>query len=124
MGGKSSRHWKWSDKKIVASNGYVRVRVGAGHPLADRNGYAYEHLVVWVSAGNPRPPKGWLLHHKNEVKADNRLGNLEMIRRGDHNSMHNAERGRDPKTGRLLPAKAAGRTLDGRTWDQFPEVKL
>jgi hypothetical protein len=36
----------WSDEKIISSHGYVKLRVGAEHPLADPNGYAYEHLVV------------------------------------------------------------------------------
>lgn len=73
---------------MVASNGYVKLRVGAEHPLADPNGYAYEHLVVWVSAGNPRPDRGWLLHHKNETKTDNRISNLELKRKDVHGIEH------------------------------------
>lgn len=102
------KHYRWKPGGSVATNGYVKLRVGKDHPLADPNGYAYEHLVVWVSAGNPRPPKGWLLHHKNEDKTDNRLGNLELKRRGVHNAEHlAAEQRRDPKTGRLMPKRSA-----------------
>jgi|SRR6185312_6145990 len=118
---KADRQYRWSgDRKIIASTGYVRVRVGRGHPLADPNGYAYEHLVVWVAAGNGRPQSGFVLHHKNEVKTDNRLENLELVRRGDHNQHHNAERGRNLSTGRFLAKKAAGRLLDGFAWDEVP----
>jgi hypothetical protein len=46
---------RWSDRRMFATNGYAKLRVGKGHPLADPNGYAYEHLVVWCAAGNPRP---------------------------------------------------------------------
>jgi hypothetical protein len=81
-------HPRWSDEKIVNGDGYVKLRVGREHPLADPNGYAYEHLVVWVSAGNPRPPRGWVLHHQNEVKSDNRLSNLELKRKGAHGVEH------------------------------------
>jgi hypothetical protein len=89
---------------MLASNGYVKVRVGRDHPLADPNGYAYEHLIVWCSAGRPRPPKGWVLHHENEDRPDNRLENLEMRRRGKHTAEHLAKDNRRcPETGRLLP---------------------
>lgn len=110
-------HPRWSDGRSITKDGHVRVRVGKGHPLADPNGYAYEHLLVWVSAGNPRPPPGWLLHHANECKSDNRIGNLELMTKGEHNRFHNVARGRGPD-GRLL--KAAGRLLDGIEHNGFP----
>lgn len=99
---KADQQHRWSTKKIVNKDGYVKIRVGKEHPLADPNGYAYEHLVVWVSAGKPRPPKGFLLHHKNEVRSDNRIGNLELKKRGVHNALHNAQRGRNA-LGQFLP---------------------
>lgn len=70
------------------SSGYVKLRVGKGHPLADPNGYAYEHLVVWASAGNPRPQRGEVLHHRNEDKTDNRIENLHLMTRAEHSQMH------------------------------------
>lgn len=112
-------HHRWSDGRTITQDGHVRVRVGKEHPLADPNGYAYEHLLVWVAAGNPRPPRGWLLHHANECKTDNRIGNLELMTRAEHNRRHNAERGRGAD-GRLL-TKAAGRLLDGVQHDEYPE---
>ena len=102
----ADRQHRWTDERMVNADGYVKLRVGVEHPLADPNGYAYEHLVVWVSAGNDRPPPGWMLHHRNEVKGDNRIGNLELITISDHNRHHIAGRKRDGR-GRLLPKAAA-----------------
>lgn len=91
---KGSAHHRWNSDRMLNDDGYVKVRVGVDHPLADPNGYAYEHLVVWCAAGNQRPGPSELLHHKNEDKADNRYSNLELTTRPDHNARHIAERGR------------------------------
>jgi hypothetical protein len=82
------QHPRWTDDKIVSSHGYTKIRVGREHPLSDPNGYAYEHLVVWISAGNSRPALGFILHHKNEDKADNRLSNLELLTKIAHAERH------------------------------------
>jgi HNH endonuclease len=99
---RGSEHYRWNSERMYSSDGYVLVRVGVEHPLADPNGYAYEHLLVWVSAGLPPPGPGELIHHKDEDKSNNRLDNFELLTRGEHNRHHNAERGRDGN-GRFLP---------------------
>lgn len=100
---RGSRHPRWNHGKILSEEGYVKIRVGIGHPLADPNGYAYEHLIVWASAGRPLPGPGQILHHGNEDKQDNRLDNLELKTRPDHNAHHNAIRGRN-ELGQFNPA--------------------
>lgn len=110
-------HPRWNDARLLSSQGYVLLRVGKGHLLADPNGYAYEHLVVWMSAGKPAPADDEILHHRNEDKTDNRIRNLELLKRGDHNRLHNEQRERDSFE---RFKKAAGRLLDGREWDEYP----
>lgn len=95
-------HPRWNSARMLNADGYVKVRVGVEHPLADPNGYAYEHLMVWAAAGRELPQENELLHHRNEVKSDNRLSNLELMTRAAHNALHIASRRRDPATGRLL----------------------
>jgi hypothetical protein len=107
---RGSDHPRWNEGRILSEHGYVKVRVGTDHPLADPNGYAYEHLVVWASAGRTLPGPDEILHHKDENKTNNRLDNLEKLTRSQHGSLHIGERDRD----------AAGRLLDGRTWDELP----
>jgi transglutaminase/protease-like cytokinesis protein 3 len=82
----------------------------------------YEHLVVWVSAGNTLPKKGELLHHEDEDGANNRIENLKLKSKSKHGADHISQRVRDD-LGRLTPKRAAGRLLDGRTWDELPEPK-
>lgn len=78
-------HHRWNDGRMITADGYVKVRVGVDHPLADPNGYAYEHLIVWVSAGRPAPKRGEVLRHRNNVRSDNRLSNLLLTTRASSN---------------------------------------
>ena len=103
MRAKASSHYRWNDGKMLSEHGYVRVRVGRDHPLADPNGYAYEHLIVWCSAGRPKPSKGELLHHKDDDKTNNQLSNLEVLTRAEHNRLHNATKTRG-SDGRFIGA--------------------
>ena len=86
------KHYRWNTGKIISSDGYAKVRVGRKHPLADPNGYAYEHLLVWVSAGNPLPKINEIIHHKDEDKQHNEIDNLILKTRSRHNAEHNAKR--------------------------------
>lgn len=86
---KGESHYRWNNGRMLSSQGYVKVRVGRGHPLADPNGYAYEHLLVWSKAGRQLPEDGQILHHRNEDKSDNRLSNLELLTRREHAAEHN-----------------------------------
>lgn len=100
---RGSNHGRWQSQRLISSHGYIKIRVGIEHPLADPNGYAYEHLLVWASAGRRLPETDELLHHIDDDRQNNRLGNLELLKRCDHNALHLQSRERDPKTGRLLP---------------------
>ncbi len=101
---------------MVCQEGYVKVRLGRTHPLADPNGYVYEHQLIAVAALGRQLASGEVVHHLNGDRGDNRWENLEVVTRAQHNAHHNGERGRDA-LGRFLPA---GRVLDGRTWDEMP----
>lgn len=114
---RGSDHPRWNYGRMVSEHGYVKVRVGHGHPLADPNGYAYEHALVWTAAHGP-VPSGHVLHHANGDKTDNRLSNLDLLIRKEHNRHHAAPR---DDAGRFVGKKHAGRELDGRTWDEMPE---
>ena len=93
---------RWNDGRIMSSHGYVMVRVGVEHPCADSRGYAYEHLIVWLSAGKRKPEKNELLHHRDDDKTNNRLVNLEIMTRSEHNRIHCRRQGRN-RFGRFLP---------------------
>ena len=66
----------WKGGRYVDKNGYVVIRVDQKECL--------EHRVVWEKA-NGKIPDGFVLHHLNGIKTDNRLENLLCIPRSEHN---------------------------------------
>lgn len=77
----NSVHWKGGRSR--SSRGYVYLLVA---PEA-RKGHRYraEHIVVWEKANGKSLPKGWVIHHLNTVKDDNRIENLLAVPRREHN---------------------------------------
>ncbi len=105
---------RWNEGITHHRDGYLKVQVGVAHPLADPNGYAYLHHLVWYATGGSL--YGVVLHHVNEIKTDNRIENLAPLRRPEHNREHPQERnGKGQFAGR-----AAGAMMDGREWKEFP----
>ena len=84
--GKANAMWKGG--RSVASNGYVLIRVGKDHHLADVRGYAYEHRLVAEQKLGRRLLPGEEAHHKNDNKADNSPDNIEVLTRHRHRVKH------------------------------------
>jgi hypothetical protein len=59
--------------------------------MAYQDGSALEHRVVAYDAGW-EIPEGFQIHHKNGVRDDNRLGNLEIVELREHTIHHLRER--------------------------------
>lgn len=74
------KHYNWKGGRRKA-NGYIEIRV----PNTER-GYMFEHRhVVEKHLGRTLFP--WeTIHHKNGIKDDNRIENLELLPSGKHNT--------------------------------------
>lgn len=84
--GKSNPNWRGG--KTTTRGGYIRIRVNA-HKVASK-AYRLEHHVNWEKAHGKPLPKGWVVHHFNGIKDDNRPENLLGISRRDHHTQHRA----------------------------------
>ena len=73
--------------KFKLKQGYIYV-YAPKHPYATKRGYVMEHrLVMEAHLGRYLKPNE-LVHHKNGIKDDNRIENLELMTKGTHISKH------------------------------------
>ena len=69
----------WQGGRSVTSHGYVLIRVGKDHHLADCRGYAYEHRLVAEKKLGRRLRPGEIIHHLNDDRTDNRPENIQVV---------------------------------------------
>ena len=51
---------------------------------AEGGGYIAEHLIAWEKYHNEELPQGYVIHHLNGIKDDNRPENLVAMKAGEH----------------------------------------
>ena len=111
----------WRGGRSVDPRGYVLIRVGKEHPLADVRGYAYEHRLVAQEALDRPLTKSDLVHHKDENTSNNNAGNLKIVDHAHHKLEH-----RHATSRRRLPGQANERiTCEcgcGESFDHFDAV--
>lgn len=81
---------KWWRGGRHLSSGYMHVYM-PDYPRAQSNGYVREHILVWEQVNGRMLPDGWVVHHLNGVKTDNRPENLVAMPRGGHSRREMAE---------------------------------
>ena len=70
--GANAYHWKGGR---IINQGYIYI-YKPDHPNATKSKYVYEHILVWEQTHNKPLPDGWVVHHLNGIKDDNRVKNL------------------------------------------------
>lgn len=72
--GKADPHWKGG--RCLNKNGYIELRLG-------RKDKRLEHRLIWENEYG-EIPRGWIIHHLNGIKDDNRIENLSAMSRKGH----------------------------------------
>lgn len=88
--------------------GYVTLLIKT-HPNAAKDGYIFEHRVVKEMCLGRYLKENEVVHHKNGIKHDNRIDNLEVMDHAEHTIMHHTGLRRSEDTRRRLSDKARER---------------
>jgi len=83
---KGSNHWSWKGGRKITDFGYVLI-YNPTHPNATRN-YIREHRLVMEKKLGRYLKSTEYIHHKNGIKNDNRLENLQLIDSGKHSKKY------------------------------------
>lgn len=78
-----SKHYDWKGGRFER-RGYVRVRTPDWHPAKGKRKYLFEHRLVMEQHIGRELLSTELVHHKNGVKNDNRIENLELLTFANH----------------------------------------
>lgn len=87
MTGAANPRWRGGRRN---ARGYILVQ-RPDHPDADRFGYVREHRLVMENALHRRLFPQEFVHHRNGIKNDNRLENLEIMTHSHHSHVHGAK---------------------------------
>lgn len=82
---------KYGGHKKNRADGYVSVYV-PNHPHANKDHYVMEHVLVMEEAIGRYLNPDEVVHHKNKIRNDNRIENLQLITFKEHAAFHAMER--------------------------------
>jgi hypothetical protein len=77
----------WKGGRTTDTRGYVLIKVGVDHHLADVRGYAYEHRLLAEERLGRRLRPDEEVHHK-DTKGNNADGKIEVLTIQEHRAIH------------------------------------
>lgn len=85
--GKNNPNWKGGRQQ--RKNGYIMLPNKKECPYSYKDGKVLEHVYIWwINYPNDKILYNEVIHHKNNVKNDNRIENLEKMKRSKHIILH------------------------------------
>lgn len=84
---------KWRGGKSITGAGYAIIYAPNHHraSIGRRKQYVFEHIYVWEQVHNQPLPEGYIIHHLNGIKTDNRPENLVAVSRSKHGKVEFSE---------------------------------
>lgn len=89
----------WRGGRTITEHGYVLIKVGFDHHLADVRGYAYEHRLVAEAKLGRRLRNDEHVHHADHNKSNNDPANLEVLTVAEHRAEHRKPTSKLPPLG-------------------------
>jgi hypothetical protein len=82
---------------VRSFKGYV-IRYMPDHPMAAKNGYVMAHRLIMAEHLNRNLEQHEVVHHRNGIKNDNRIENLELMDKRTHDRLPKPPRVRTADT--------------------------
>ena len=83
--------YEFGGHEKINDTGYYRVFV-PDHPCASADGFVLKHrLIMEREIGRLLRPDE-VVHHKNGIRTDNRIENLQLMTKREHDAYHTAQR--------------------------------
>lgn len=82
IGRKGENHPRWVKNRRQYFQGYVQIRLLSGDfffPMTDRRGWVFEHRLVMATSLGRNLHLWEIVHHKNRIKDDNHIENLQLV---------------------------------------------
>lgn len=89
--GRIKKPSKYGGHRKQRSDGYIAVYV-PDHPYSAKDGYVLEHILVMEEKIGRYITRDEVVHHKNHIRNDNRIENLELMTFKEHSRLHLEER--------------------------------
>lgn len=89
--GKFTERSQFGGHKKKRSDGYIYIYT-PDHPYSSKDGYVMEHILVMENHIGRYITKDEVVHHKNKIRNDNRIENLQLMTFKEHSGLHMKER--------------------------------
>lgn len=136
--GKNNPQWKGGKTKNVG--GWILVK-RHNHPFKNTGGYVFEHRLVmeqWLCEHDPNNPAlieidgerylrpEYDIHHINDIRDDNRIENLKLMKHGEHSRFHNTGRHLSEETKKKMSLSLKGNIPwnKGKTFSEEARKKM
>lgn len=83
-----SNNENWKGGRYYSQWGHVYIRAPKKHPHKSSNGYIFEHRLAMEKHIGRYLESTEFVHHLNGIKDDNRIDNLVVITKHEHNTIH------------------------------------
>lgn len=77
-----SKHPAWKGGKITDYFGYAQIKLSPDdffYPMANSNSYVREHRLIMARHLGRNLHRWEIVHHKNHIRDDNRIENLQLV---------------------------------------------
>lgn len=100
----------------IRDDGYYRITT-----VKEGNHGKLLHRLIWEDFYGCEVPKGYVIHHRNHIKIDNCILNLQLMRRSDHLKLHKTGVHRSDETKQKISESKTGVPLLDETKQKISE---